>query len=198
MPFPDLDSKFVLNWELVVKDTTFSWEILYKWIHEYLDENGWKDLQLDSDKYETYFVDTDIGGAKNQTIWFRAHKEPNVPGGGYLHLYYKLDIQVLVLKTKEVMHKGQKIKLNTGEFTFKTKFWYEEDQDKDALWKNNKFLSYFKRLFWKRLHQSPIKAAKGELLKYSNEMYSYIQMYTGMVPQQGAKEYFSDIKGKGW
>jgi hypothetical protein len=195
MPFPG-DNKFVLKWELVVKDTAFSWEVLYKWIHEYLKEKGWQDLQIDEDMYETYYVDTDIGGgAKNQTIWFRAHKDPFVSGNGYLHLFFKLDIQVLVLKTKEVMHKGQKIKLNTGEFTFKAKFWYEEEQDKNNMWNTNKILAYFKKLFWTRLHQTPIKATKGELLKYSNEIYSYIQMYTGMTPQSGAKEYFSSIKG---
>lgn len=190
-----------VNWELTVKDTVFSWPLLYKWFHEYLKEKGFKDVQnvgikpVISDNYEVFYSDTDLGnGMKSQWVWFRAVKEPVVSGGQYLRMYFKLDIQTILVSTKEVMHKGQKVKLNGGEYKFICKIWFFEDNSKK--WSKHPILKYFQEKFWNRLHQAPISATKAEIVKYSNEIYKYIQTYTGILPPEGPKEYYSAIQGK--
>jgi len=198
LPLPK--DNWALNWELTVKDTTFSWLILYRWIHEYLKEKGWKDIQTGDDNYEIFYSDLEnADGSKNQTIWFRASKDPLGGGNGYLRLFFKLDMVTLLVKTKEVMHKGQKVKLNDGEFKFKCSLWFAEEQDagkgSESEWNKNSILRFFKFKFWNRIHPTKIAACKGELMKYSNELYNYIQMYAGAMPPSGPKEYYSSIKG---
>lgn len=199
---PSPNKGFKLEWQLTAKNTTFSWMKLYQWIHYYLDENGWGDLQTGKDNYETFHSDVENpDGTKNQLYWFRASKFPLGGGAGYLKLYFKMDMQTTRVQTKEVMHKGNKIKLDNGEFKFTTTFWFAEERDagtgEKSEWNTNKTLKFFKTKFWKRINPVPIKACKGELAKYSDEMYQYIQMYTGLIPQSGPKEYFTELKGTG-
>ncbi len=199
---PNPDDCWGLQWEFVAKKTNISWEKLYKWVRQYLDYEGWKDIQGDKTMYEVMFQDITLpNGAKNQWIWWRAYKEPKVKSGRFIRLYLKLDVQTLYLVDKEVMHKGKKIKLQNGEFNFKGRVYFAEDLDKGTRskseWNVNSFLNFWKRRFWWIANRDVIKQAKKEVIHYSNEIYNYLHEYTGVKPPEDVKDYHAEIRGLG-
>ncbi|MGE0793125.1 MAG: hypothetical protein AB7V77_03035 [Candidatus Woesearchaeota archaeon] len=199
---PDLSWGF--NWEFVVKDTYFNWIVLYKWLHNFLMVEGWVDLQTQSDRYETFLQEIDMGeGAKNQWVYWRAVKNLKESGGEYMKLFFALNVQVLFSKKIEVMHKGRKVKLDTGEFKFVGRVYFSQELDKDgekggSLWNSNKFFGLFrflKKRFWRRLNQRIYNAAKVETSKESDKIYYALQKYTGALPDDDVKGFWMKDKG---
>lgn len=197
---PNPENCWGLKWEFVAKKTDIHWEKLYKWFREYLRYEGWKDVQIGEDFYESLLQDITLpNGAKNQWVWFRAFKEPKINSSKYIKLYLKLDIQTLFLVDKEVMHNGKKLKLQNGEFNFKGWVYFAEDQDKgtreESEWNTNSFLNFWKRRFWWIANRDVIGQAKQEVLHYSNEIYYYLHEYTGVKPPGDIKDYHAAIRG---
>ncbi|MFW5977269.1 MAG: hypothetical protein ACOCQQ_02050, partial [Candidatus Nanoarchaeia archaeon] len=50
-----------IHWEFVIKET-FNWELLYKRMYEFLQEEEWLDLQQGKADFETYHYHSDLGG----------------------------------------------------------------------------------------------------------------------------------------
>ncbi|MCA9477593.1 MAG: hypothetical protein KC535_00415 [Nanoarchaeota archaeon] len=200
IPKDSLGSPFS-KWELTVKET-FALDGLYKRIHDFLVEEQWKDLNggdVDSggDEFEDYYFQRTQGDMKFHVIWWRATKRPKIHGNKYVQFYLILDMVTQALKDKEVIHNGQKIGLHNGEFKVNAQlFLVDEDPNSpgNAQWNEHPILSFVKKRFWNRENKGVMGACKGELMKFSNDLYELIQRYTGVLPEGPVRD-FSPVKG---
>ncbi len=186
------------SWELTVRDS-FSLKALYVRLHEFLKEEGWKDLQAGGDDYETFYGEQQAeDGSLSHTIWWRGVKEPKNNGAGNIKFYLNLNISTFIIKEVEMMIKGQKSKIDQGELKINCKLYLDlnnyHKQGDD--WDSHFILKHFKKKFWDRLNKGVVGAAKGELVGFSNDLYEFIQVFTGVRPQSGPKD-FIPIKGIG-
>mgnify|MGYP000892565006 CR=1 FL=1 len=120
IPYTVLKSGPFSEWELTVKET-FSLEGMYKRIHDFLVEEHWSDLNggtVDSggDEFEDYYFQRTQGDMKFHVLWWRATKRPKFHGNKYLQFYLILDMVTMVMKDKEIMHNGGKIKLQNARY----------------------------------------------------------------------------------
>lgn len=186
------------NWELTVRDS-FSLKALYVRLHEFLLEEGWADLQYSRDNYETFYGEQQAeDGSLSHTIRWRAFKEPKNNGGGNIKFYLKLNISTVMMKETEAMIRGQKVKLDQGELKITCHLYLDANNYKKQGqdWDSHFILKHFKKKFWDRLNKGVLGAAKGEIVAFSNDLYELIQVFTGVRPQSGPKD-FVPVKGIG-
>jgi len=180
-----------IQWEFVVKET-FSLDLLYKRLQNFLAHEGWKDIQQGKEDYETLYSEQVVdGGARNLDIWWRAYKEPMNTFGESLLFYLKLDMKTIIMVEKEFMHEGKKLKLDNGEFKAVASFYMHfkhDDDDPQNQWKQHAILKLFKRWFWKRLQESAVDEAEEELVKRSNDLYELLQIYTTVKKSDGPRD----------
>lgn len=187
------------KWELTIRDT-FSLPEFYKRVHTFLNEEGWKDLTSEKlrdcgDDYETYYYEKNESGAKFNVIWWRAQKEPVVSGANYVHFYMILDFDTKFMKPKEIIHNGQKVTLDNGELKVTCELFLVDNHEQVGReWDANPILSYFKKSFWDRTNKGVLGACKGEIVKFSNDLYQLIQTYAGIRPEGDMKD-FIPMKG---
>lgn len=187
--------KYFINWEFVIKET-FNWELLYKRLYEFLQEEDWKDLQQGKADFETYHYEADLGnGLKSQDIWWRAFRKPKDDMAGQLKFYFKLDFKTLAIGKKEVMHNGKKIKLDSGELTIRLWLYLDKQNNakKAAEWKNNFFLKLLHKWFWDKESKRQITYAEEELEKFSKDLQSILTGFT--AAQKGGDKEFLTQKG---
>jgi len=188
--------KPLFKWELVLKDS-FNFELLYKKLHEYLPEEDWEDLYRGSDDYETMYYEKDNGGgAVSHDIWWRAKKKPKNDLNGKLMFYFKMDIKTLVLKKKEVMIDGKKVKLDNGELGVNCWFYLDvTNNDYDKKWMKHPILKHFPKFFERNKDmRAAIEFAEVELKGQSDDLQTFFETYTGARPEEGPKD-FLPVKG---
>ncbi len=190
------------KWELTIKET-YSLDGLYKRIHDFLDEEGWVDLNgstLDNggSEYEDYYFQRNQGDMKFHVIWWRATKRPKVHGNNYAQFYMLLDFATIAVKEKEVIHRGNKVGLQSGDLRITAQFFLvAEDENPGSSgkeWKDNSILSFAKKRFWNQTHKGVLGACKGELATFSNDIYELIQKYTGVMVEGNVRD-FTPVKG---
>lgn len=186
------------KWELTIKES-FSLAALYKRLHDYLLEEDWVDLHSGGDDYEVNYEEYEVdGGATNHVIWWRAAKDPEIPAHKYIRYYLRLDISTKLMKEKEVMIGGKKVKLDDGEIKVECSIYLDQgnDRGKDGKspWETHPVLKHFKNYFWNRLNRKVVGSAKGEIVQFSNSLYNLIQVFTGVKPESGPRD-FVPVKG---
>ncbi|MCF7798920.1 hypothetical protein K9M74_03380 [Candidatus Woesearchaeota archaeon] len=197
IPGETTEGNAFITWEFVVKET-FSLELLYKRLHEFMEHEGWKDLQRGGGDYETLFSEQTLdNGALNHDIWWRAYKEPKNDFGGTLMYYLKWDMKTLVMGEKEFMHEGKKIKLNNGEFKVNAAFYMHFSHDDDNpqnVWNKHWLLKLAKRWFWKKVQERAVDEAEEELTQCSVDLYELMQIYTTMKKSDAPQD-FVPVRG---
>ncbi len=187
----------LISWEFVVKET-FNLELLYKRLHEFMEHEGWKDIQRGEGDFETLFSEVTLDdGALNHDIWWRAYKDPIKNFENSLRFYVRWDMKTLIMEEKEFMHEGKKIKLNNGEFKVNASFYMHfahDDDNPDNPWRKSPLLKLLKKWFWKRLQENAVDEAEEELTKCSNDLYELMQVYTTMKKSDGPRD-FVPVRG---
>ncbi|MFW5976938.1 MAG: hypothetical protein ACOCQQ_00295, partial [Candidatus Nanoarchaeia archaeon] len=109
--------------------------------------------------------------------------------------YLKLDFKTLAIKKKEVMYKGKKIELDSGELTLRCWLYLDKQNDKGKAreWKNNFFLRLLHKWFWDKESKRQIDYAKEELEKFSKDLQALLTGYTDA--QKGGEQEFLTKKG---
>ncbi|MGM5481696.1 MAG: hypothetical protein ACQESE_04790 [Nanobdellota archaeon] len=186
------------KWELTVKES-FSLDALYKRLHEFLIVEEWVDLHAGGDDYEINYEEHEQDdGSINHFIWWRAAKDPKIPAHDYIRYYLRLDFTTKMIKEKEVMLQGKKVKLDNGELKVECGIYLHQDNSRTKSgknpWKTHPVLKHFKNYFWNRLNRKVVSAAKGEIVEFSNDLYNLIQVFTGVKPESGPRD-FVPVKG---
>jgi len=100
----------IANFSILYKDA-FSWEWLYKMIHEWLNSEGW-DSYSKGDKWkEDNFIQRNLPFGKEVWVWWRVKKGR----GKYIATYLDVEYHILGMKDTEVMHEGKKLEVQKGE-----------------------------------------------------------------------------------
>lgn len=188
------------KWELTIKES-FDFKELYKRIHEYLVEEGFSDMFSGGDDFETYYHETEAAdGMKTHKIWWRAEKFAKSEGHDNIKFYFILDFTTQMMVKKEIMHNGQKVKLDNGELKLECEFYIDFEAnktDRDAF-SNHFIMKYFKRKMRTKYNRKIESLAKGEVMVLSNDLYDLIQVFVGARPETDlSRRDFYPIKGIG-
>ncbi len=85
----------------------------YKFMREWLNFEGYADGDTEQLMEKFYLERVTQGGAKEMWIWWRVEKSPTTK---YFKRKLNIDMHVLGMKDIEIMHKGNKIKAQRGEY----------------------------------------------------------------------------------
>jgi hypothetical protein len=177
-------------------------ENVYRYMHHYLSEEGWKATDGTADfRYENFYGEfRDQDGNKEIRFWWRAAKEPTgIAGGTHAYFRHKLYIDVLTTNMKriEIMYKGKKIKPYVGEFIL----WFNTILEMD---RNNWFKEGGHRIlsvledFWPRLiYKQRVREQEIELRRFSERFIEDLKFYIGLnrisetrKPMEAEREWF--------
>src|SRR3989338_7600783 len=93
----------------VENEETFHMKNLYKLIHDWLSEEGFKDIYGDDENPEIFYLEKMLGsGSKEHRIWWRVIKSPQ--SSQYYRYFLKINFLTLNMKSIEVMHQGHKMR----------------------------------------------------------------------------------------
>lgn len=186
IPFSAIKGSPFSEWTLTVKES-FDLKGLYKVMHDFMVDNDWFDLN-NGDDFETYYHEVSLpGGAKNHYIRWRAMRDPKLEQKRsikFIKFYLKLEFKTVLMNKKDVIVKGNKENLDSGELEISAKFYLHTLWgEKDSEWQTNPILKFFQFRFWNRINRGVFGAAKGEIIQASQDIYQLIQVYTGMRPE---------------
>lgn len=153
---------------------------LYKRLYFWLDDNGWKDV-WGASNYEVRYWQRDLpgGGMSEHHIWWRAWRHP-----GSLNYdqklfkqFFKIDYQTIAASRKEVMHKGQKWKLDQSNTILRVESYLVIDWDKE--WEKG-LLGRMKEPFKQWLYKDKIveqeNAVFGATVELQNKIKDFLEL----------------------
>jgi hypothetical protein len=185
-------------WELTIRDT-FNLRELYKRIYVFFKEEKFVDLFAGKNDYESYYYEKEnTDGTKNHKIWWRAEKLAKTPGHDNIKFYIRLDFTTRDMGTKEIMHEGQKVTIDSGELKLSFGIYIDFDANKDDFdkFKNHFILKHFKKKMHSKFNRKLESLAKGEAMVLSNDLYELIQVFAGIRPESELpKKDFIKVKG---
>ncbi len=157
----------------VENEDTFHMKNLYKLIHDWLDEEGFKDIYGSRDNPEIFYLEQILAsGAKEHRIWWRVIKNPQ--GAKYYRYFLKIDFMTLNMKSIEVMHQGYKMKTDRGNCMITIEAWLQLDYDDQ--WKEG-FLKKVDRMFRYRIYREQIESYRVDLYKQTYRLQGVIKQY---------------------
>jgi len=176
----------------------FNAEQLYKWIHEWIKENEWRDVQDSTmgDRHESFYMDkTGLYGDKELWMWWRLWMFPDgFIGNSFYKLHLDLDFHFIYLRDTETMFKGKKVKTNDGELELKVWAWIEMDYKGE--WSRHPILRFFLETFRLRIFYTELLRLKYQLNKEMNTLQERIKRYLQLklfLPQiEGAQPFHSE------
>ena len=160
----------------VENEDTFHMKNLYKLIHDWLDEEGFRDMYGSRDNPEIFYLERLLGtGAKEHRIRWRCLKNPR--SSSYYRYFMKVDFTTINMKSIEVMHQGYKMKTDTGDCIIDIEAWIQLDYDNK--WPNTPFLKskLIENLFRNRIYKEQIESAKVDLYKSAYRLQNIIKQY---------------------
>ncbi|HLD05379.1 MAG TPA: hypothetical protein VJG90_06685 [Candidatus Nanoarchaeia archaeon] len=141
------------KFEIEAEDV-FHLKTLYESMHDWLLEEGFKDIDGFEDRFEQlYWERTGATGAKEFHIWWRVANDPET--SKYYRQFLRVDFQGLNSKEVEIMHKGQKVKTNKTDLIIRMEGILQLDPNNKmgkGFWKGFELL-YRKRFFEERREQ---------------------------------------------
>ncbi|MEK6963075.1 MAG: hypothetical protein AABX70_01515 [Nanoarchaeota archaeon] len=169
------------KFEIEAEDV-FHLKTLYESIHDWLLEEGFKDVDGFADKFEQlYWERTGATGAKEFHIWWRVSKEPET--SKYYRQFLRVDFQGLNSKSVEIMHKGQKVKTDKTDLIIRIEGILQLDYTnrlQKGVWKG------FEELYRKRFFEERKDQFKDELYnavyRISARIKGYLKMRTVAKP----------------
>lgn len=169
------------KFEIEAEDV-FHLKTLYESLHDWLLEEGFKDVDGFGDKFEQlYWERTGATGAKEFHIWWRVSKEPET--SKYYRQFLRVDFQGLNSKSVEIMHKGQKVKTDKTDLIIRMEGILQLDYTnrlQKGVWKG------FEELYRKRFFDEHEDQLKDELYnavyRISARIKGYLKMRTVAKP----------------
>jgi len=164
----------------IENEETFHMKNLYKLIHDWLAEEGFKDIYMSEDNPEIFYLERILGtGSKEHRIWWRCIKVPQ--NSQYYRYFIKINFMTLNMKSIEVMHQGQKMKTDRGDCIIDIFAYLQLDFNnhwRGKNWPNQKpFIMKFDRLFRNRIYKAQIEAYKVDLYKVVYRLQNIIKQY---------------------
>jgi hypothetical protein len=161
----------------IENEETFHLKNLYKLIHDWLDEEGFKDIygERGSDgNPEIFYLERILGtGVKEHRIRWRALRNPR--DSGYYRYFLKVDFTTLNMKSIEVMHQGYKMKTDRGDCIIDIEAWLQLDFRDE--WKKHPLLKSFDKMFRNRVYKEQIESHKVDLYKTVYRLQNTIKQY---------------------
>ncbi len=193
-----LKDKPFSKWELTIKES-FDLKELYKRIHDFFVEERYGDLAAGKDDFESfYFERANADGTIDHKIWWRAKKLAKSPGHENIMFWVALDYTTVRMTKKELMINGKKVTLDNGELKLEFYLWLDFEGNQED-WKHlekNFFFKYFKRKMHTKYNRKIESLAKGEANVFSNDLYTLIQVFTGVRPESDrSRRDFVNVKG---
>ncbi len=159
---------FSLNYKHV-----FSFEYLYKRLHEWLIDEGYTDSG--SDKWiEKFYLERISGnGMKQVWVWWRTDKKFT----HFVKFYLNVDFHGLGLTSAEIIHEGSKVKTNKGEVEVFITAHMELDPDKN--WEKSWLLKneWLRHFYINRIYKQKIDEAEQQLIKDTTRLLGAIKQY---------------------
>lgn len=158
---------------------------LYTMMHEMLWEEGWngyEDERWHADIETLYSViDYQKGihyGGKELWIWWRVQKNIEGKYSGYFKYLLDIDFHGVYLQDVEVLHEGQKIKVQRGELElfFRPKI----EADYRATWHNHWLLKHFQDIYEKRIASFDIERYEKNLWREAYRIQSKIKDFLNL------------------
>ena len=160
----------------VDNEETFHMKNLYKLIHDWLDNEGFKDIYGDRDNPEIFYLERiSATGSKEHRIRWRCVKDPT--DSKYYRYFMKIDFTTVNMKSIEVMHQGYKMKTDRGDCIMEIEAWLQLDYKDD--WKKTPFLNnkIVENLFRNRIYKEQIETHKVNLYKAAYRLQNTIKQY---------------------
>ena len=170
------DHNILVSQMEIENEDTFHMKNLYKLIHDWLIEEGFKTIYDDpeDENPEIFYLERILGtGVKEHRIWWRCLKVPQK--SGYYRYFLKIDFMTLNMKSIEVMHQGHKMKTDRGDCVIR--IWAYLQLDYNEKWRNSPFLMRFDKIFRNRLYKEQIEAYKIDLYKATYRLQNVIKQY---------------------
>lgn len=167
----------------VVYDNIYSMKNLYKFIHDLLVDNGWRDYYGSNEKYmESYYFDRTNQAGTEMWAWWRLKKNAINP---FMKYVMHIDFHTMAMNKVEIVVDGQKIKADKGEVEVVITAFIDFDTD-EVLRK-----SIMAKLFWNILYTKTYKKKldqESDLLEdQANILHGEIKKFfdlRGLVPSQ--------------
>jgi hypothetical protein len=159
---------------------------LYKMMHDWLVSRKFMHYPSGSPNIEDYFQEYLLspGGPKNNWIWWRTMRKENA----MFNYYIEVNFQCLVLSTKEVVIKGEKMKLNDGEVSIWITGFLQVDPNAQWTEKGNSLLSHAYDLFAEKEFVTVIDDHESDICMYCGELFErakqYLHLMTAMPLQK--------------
>ncbi len=178
------------KFEIEAEDV-FHLKTLYESIHDWLLEEGFKDVDGFGDKFEQlYWERTGATGAKEFHIWWRVTKEPET--SKYYRYFVRVDFQGLNSKSVEIMHKGQKVKTDKTDLILRIEGILQLDFNNRL---QNSFLKGFEELYRKRFFEERREQFKDELYNTVYRISARIKAYLKLKTPYKAPRTFRPEQG---
>jgi len=166
------------KWEIEYEDV-FHFKNLYKLIHDFINENEWKDPVDDGENYERYYYEKELPrGSKEYRIWWRVIHVPR--RNPYIRYVLKLDYLGLNMQKVETVVDGVKYKTWKGDLILYCEGWLQMDYQNK--WENSKFLKPFHPFFMNRIYKPYYEFHKKELREkcydLNREIKRFLQLKT--------------------
>lgn len=162
------------DWSINFKGV-HNFENLYKMMYEFLTQRQFKHPAGDAN-IEEYYGETMLAGGemKNCWIWWRTVKNAN----DMFDYHLDINVQILTLKTIEVMHNDRKVKTHDGEITItiKSNVVFDKDEKIKKHWLTSSLWNMFNRNHYYKL----IDQNKDDLYSVKNDLYERIKQYLGL------------------
>jgi hypothetical protein len=175
---PDKGSKDILVAKVMVEnEETFHMKNLYKLIHDWLDEEGFRDIYGErgtSGNPEVFYLERILGtGAKEHRIRWRCVKDPT--NSDYYRYFIKIDFTTINMKSIEIMHQGYKMKTDRGDCIIDIEAWLQLDYKGE--WVTHPILKKVDKLFRNRIYKEQIETHKVNLYKTVYRLQNTIKQY---------------------
>ncbi|MGV8150287.1 MAG: hypothetical protein ACP5NV_01025 [Candidatus Woesearchaeota archaeon] len=158
----------------VENEETFHLKNLYKLIHDWLAEEGFKDIYGSDDNPEIFYLEKILGsGAKEHRIWWRCYRIP--AKSKYYRYFLKINFLTINMKSIEVMHQGHKMKTDRGDLIVTVEAYLQIDYNKE--WRKNNLMMKFDKLFRNRIYKAQIESYKVDLYKTTYRLQNVIKQY---------------------
>jgi len=155
-------------------------ENVYRYMHHYLSEEGWKSAEKDA-RFEVFYGESrDKEGHKEIRWWWRMFRSPGGISGSHAYFRQRCDIDVLTtgMKRIEIMHKGRKIKPYIGEFIM----WFHTilELDIHGWFKNHSLLKILEEFWPRMIYKQRVREQEIELRRFSERFVEDLKMFIGL------------------
>ena len=157
----------------IENEETFHMKNLYKMIHDWLYEEGFKTIYDDpeDENPEIFYLERILGtGVKEHRIWWRCLKYPQK--SSYYRYYLRINFLTLNMKSIEVMHQGHKMKTDRGDCVIDIEAYLQLDYENKL--NQHKF---WDKVFRNRIYKAQIEAYKVDLYKTTYRLQNVIKQY---------------------